>query len=160
MGTATHLLEVWKALVPAPFIAAVPAPLVVRRLTSAQPRVIVQTTASTQDLSSCVLGFMPLLALSVPEGDGVLPVIFAFDKLECQRGSRDLFFLEGVASVFSKDNTDGSKGPHSLPASITRMERSGFSARRPATQLPAVPPAYHQPHVFRSVAVITDLQQQ
>lgn len=79
----THLLEVGKALVPAPFIAAVLGPLIICGTTSAQPRVVVQTTAPTQYLSSCVLGFMSLLAISVPESDGVLPVIFAFDKLKC-----------------------------------------------------------------------------
>lgn len=137
----THLLEVRKAFIPGPFIAAVLGPLIVCGTTSTQPGVVVQTTTSTQNLSSCVLGFMSLLALSVPEGDGVLPVIFAFHKLECQGGSRNLFFFEGVTASFSCDRKSaGGWGTNSLPASMTRMERLGFSAKRPATQLPAVPP--------------------
>lgn len=100
---ATHLLEVRKALIPTPFIAAVLGPLIICGTTSTQPRVVVQTTASTQDLASCVLCFMSFLTVSIPECDGVLPIIFAFDKLKCEGRSRDLFFLERVALLFSQD---------------------------------------------------------
>lgn len=68
--------------------------------------------------------------------------------------------LRGLLHLSVKIRTEGGKVTHSLPASMTRMDRLGFSARRPATQFPAVPPLYHQSDVLRNIDLLTDHQQQ
>lgn len=112
------LAEVRNEMIPGPFFSTVLLPQIEGRLAAGDPGEVIQRGATTGGLLNA------LIVVALDHRSFVSPVVLAAAEVHSHRRGSYLLDLVGIAT----------------PASITRTVTSGFSARRPATVFPAVPP--------------------
>lgn len=141
----SHLVKVPLAIVPGPSLPAELRSRVEGLFTSPKPGVIIQAVASAEDLASCVGLLHAFIVCFVDEGCLLAPIILAVSQFERSRRSGDFWDLVWVScpvSVWKMCKFGFDTKP--ATASITKILISGFSASRPATTFPAVPPVTNE----------------
>lgn len=145
----THLSKVLDTVLPSPLLAPVLLPVIKCSLATRDPSKVVSTTASSQSLTASVGFLNPLIIVALDHCGLVAPIILATSEVKglARGGDRfDILWIATHPKLISVVNQQFEHSlfsvivTHAIPASMTNTRTAGFSAKRPATAFPAVPP--------------------
>jgi hypothetical protein len=142
----SYLSQIIDTVIPCPLLATILFPVVKCRFAAGDPREVVGTAASSQNLTAGIGFLNALVVVTLDHGRLVRPVILTSSQVKGLCRSGNVFNLLWVAARRQRWRDYGGTDPvmpaHLTPASITNTRTFGSSAKRPATVFPAVPPAF------------------